>query len=106
MTDPRLEDHLVGLELQLVELVEQQHLAETQYRPEDAVRLGPQITAVQHELAAGAEAAMVEPGSTPTLEPAGSGGNAEPAGSGGRPQHADVLAPTVEQILSGTPPGL
>ncbi|MBA3266801.1 MAG: hypothetical protein H0T70_00885, partial [Acidimicrobiia bacterium] len=47
MTDPRLEDHVVGLELQLVELVEEQHRAETQYRPDDAARLEPQIAAVQ-----------------------------------------------------------
>jgi len=86
MADPRLEDHVVGLELQLVELVEQQHLAETQYRPEDAVRLEAQITAVQEELAAGAEASMVESGPTPASE------------------HADVRAPTVEQVVSRTPP--
>ncbi len=86
MTDPRLEDHVVGLELQLVELVEQQHLAETQYRPEDAARLQAQITAVQEELAASAEASLAEPGAIPASE------------------HADVLAPTVEQVMGGKPP--
>ncbi len=104
MADPRLEDHVVGLELQLVELVAQQRLAETQYRPEDAARLEAQIAAVQQELAASAEASMVEPGPISATEPAGSGGKAQPAGSGGKAQHAEVLAPTVEQVMGGTPP--
>ncbi len=82
MTDPRLEDHVVGLELQLVELVEQQNLAATQYRPDDAARLQSQITAVQSELAASAEAAIQ--GAEPSL----------PA------DHADVLAPTVDQVVT------
>jgi len=85
MTDPRLEDHVVGLELQLVELVEQQHRAETQYRPDDAARLAGEIAAVQQELAASAEAAAQ---------------GAEPAPAS---EHADVLAPTVEQVVSGRP---
>ncbi len=59
MTDPRLEDHVVGLELQLVELVEQRKRAEVQNRPGDAARLAQQIAAVQQELAATAEAALV-----------------------------------------------
>lgn len=52
---PQLEDHLVGLELQLVELVESQQRAEIQGRPEDAHRLGAEISALQMELAATAE---------------------------------------------------
>ncbi len=59
MTDPRLEDHVVGLELQLVELVEQRQRAEVQHRPGDAARLDQEIAAVQQELAATAEAAVL-----------------------------------------------
>jgi hypothetical protein len=55
MTDPRLEDHLVGLELQLVELVEQHERAEVQHRPRDAARLQAEIDALQEEMARTAE---------------------------------------------------
>jgi hypothetical protein len=51
MTDPRLEDHLVGLELQLVELVEQRERARVQHRPDDAVRIQAEIEALQEEMA-------------------------------------------------------
>ncbi len=56
MTNPQLEDHLVGLELQLVELVENQQRAEVQGRTEDAKRLESEIAALQAELARTAEA--------------------------------------------------
>ena len=82
MTDPRLEDHVVGLELQLVELVEQQARAETQYRPDEAARLEPEIAAVQQELAVTAEAAVIADDPAPAED------------------HADVLAPTVEQVVN------
>jgi len=81
MTNPRLEDHVVGLELQLVELVEEQHRAETQYRPDDAARLAPQITAVQEELVASAEAVVITDEPAPPEE------------------RAEVRAPTVEEIV-------
>ena len=55
MTDPRLEDHLVGLELQLVELVEQRERARVQHRPADAVRIQAEIEALQEEMARTAE---------------------------------------------------
>ncbi len=55
MIDPRLEDHVVGLELQLVELVEQEQRAEIQGRAEDAARLENEIQALQFELADTAE---------------------------------------------------
>ncbi|MDQ4133734.1 MAG: hypothetical protein M3179_11140 [Actinomycetota bacterium] len=55
MTDPRLEDHVVGLELQLVELVEQEQRAEIQGRAADAARLENEIQALQFELAETAE---------------------------------------------------
>lgn len=51
MTNPRLEDHAVGLELQLVELVEQRERARVQ-RDEDGVRrCQDEIDALQLELA-------------------------------------------------------
>jgi hypothetical protein len=56
MTNPQLEDHLVGLELQLVELVESRQRAEVQGRTEDAQRLEREIADLQAELAATAEA--------------------------------------------------
>ena len=55
MTHPKLEDHLVGLELQLVELVESQQRAEVQGRTEDVARLEKEITELQEELARTAE---------------------------------------------------
>jgi DNA-binding protein H-NS len=55
MTNPQLEDHLVGLELQLVEAVENQQRAETQGRIEDARRLQAEVAQLQAELAAVAE---------------------------------------------------
>jgi hypothetical protein len=71
MTNPQLEDHLVGLELQLVELVENQQRAEVQGRTEDAQRLSGEIAVLQSELAATAEAISEaeeeEPGPLPRL---------------------------------------
>ena len=55
MTDPRLADHEMGLELELVELVEQRRRAEVQRRPHDAADLQRRIDGVQLELAAVAE---------------------------------------------------
>ena len=55
MTDPRLEDHATGLELQLIELVEQQERAAVQHRDGDADRLQREIDALRAELAATAE---------------------------------------------------
>lgn len=55
MTNPRLEDHLVGLELQLVELVENKQRAEVQGRSADAQDLDRQIASLQLELASTAE---------------------------------------------------
>lgn len=55
MSNPRLEDHLVGLELQLVELVENKQRAEVQSRSDDARSIDKEIAAIQQELAAAAE---------------------------------------------------
>lgn len=55
MTDPHLEDHLVGLELQLVEQVEQRERATVQHRPEDAARIEEEIQELTEEMARTAE---------------------------------------------------
>jgi hypothetical protein len=51
-----LGDHLAGVELQLVELVEQQKRAEAQGDAAEAGSLQGEIDALHAELAAGAEA--------------------------------------------------
>ena len=45
------EDHAVGLELQIVELVEQQERAKVQGHPEEAASLQPEVEELQTELA-------------------------------------------------------
>lgn len=55
MSNPRLEDHLVGLELQLVELVESKERATVQGREADASELDHEIAEIQSELADSAE---------------------------------------------------
>ena len=55
MSNPRLEDHLVGLELQLVELVESKQRAAVQGREADARDLDREIAEIQTELADTAE---------------------------------------------------
>lgn len=57
MHDPKLEDHATGLELQIVELVEQAERARVQGRLVDAARLDREIERLQGELAATAERA-------------------------------------------------
>jgi hypothetical protein len=49
------EDHAVGLELQIVELVEQQQRAHVQGREDEAVAIQPELDALQVELAKTAE---------------------------------------------------
>lgn len=55
MTDPRLEDHAIGLELQLTDLVEKRERARVQGREERAAALTAEIEALQTELARTAE---------------------------------------------------
>lgn len=55
MTDPRLQDHAVGVELQLAELVDQLGWAQSQGRDDDVVRLRREIADLQSELAETAE---------------------------------------------------
>ena len=55
MIDPRLEDHAVGLELQLVELVERRERASVQGQKALAARYQEEIDALQTELARTAE---------------------------------------------------
>ena len=46
-----LEDHALGLELQLIELVEQQERARVQHRDEAVAAIQQEIDALQKELA-------------------------------------------------------
>ncbi len=55
MTDPRLENHAVGIELQIVELVEQRERAIVQERHEDVARIQREIDALQQEMTLTAE---------------------------------------------------
>lgn len=55
MTDPRLEDHAVGVELQLTELNEELERARVQGRTERMAELAPEIAALQDDLATTAE---------------------------------------------------
>lgn len=53
--DPRLRDHAVGVELQIVELVEQRERAAVQDRHEDVARIQGEIDALQQEMTRTAE---------------------------------------------------
>ena len=55
MSDPRLEDHLVGVELQLNELVEKRERARVQGRTERVRDLTREIEVLQDDLAVTAE---------------------------------------------------
>ena len=56
MHDPTLEDHVVGLELQIVELVEQRERATVQHDDAEAARIQSEIDELQAEMATTAEA--------------------------------------------------
>lgn len=56
MHDPKLEDHVVGLELQIVELVEQRERATVQHDDVEAQRIQGEIDALQAEMVSTAEA--------------------------------------------------
>ena len=55
MTDPRLEDHVTGLELQIVELVEQRERARVQGDTAALTRIEAELSELQSEMAATAE---------------------------------------------------
>ena len=55
MTNVNLMDHELGLELELIELVEQRERATRQGRVQDVARLDAQIAGLQAELADTAE---------------------------------------------------
>ena len=55
-TPDDLEDHAVGLELQIIELVEQRRTAEVQQRPQRVEALQRELDSLYRELAATAEA--------------------------------------------------
>ena len=58
----RAEDHALGLELQLIELVEQQTRARLQHRDEDVIAAQREIDALQEELARTQEMASEKAG--------------------------------------------
>lgn len=60
MADPRLEDHAIGVELQLTELTEELERARVQDRPERMRELEKEITVLQDDLAATAEQIVTE----------------------------------------------
>lgn len=60
MSDPRLEDHAVGVELQLTELTEELERARVQGRPDRMRALEVEISALQDDLATTAEQIMSE----------------------------------------------
>jgi hypothetical protein len=62
MIDPRLEDHAVGVELQIVDLVERRERALVQGRPADAQRFQSEIEQLHLELARTAERIAVQAG--------------------------------------------
>jgi len=85
MTDPRLEDHVVGLELQLVELVERRKYAQTLVGGDDEVaKLEMEIANLQTELAASAELLVAdeqpEPVAASDAIVSGPDGSADPVG--------------------------
>ena len=55
MADPRLEDHAVGVELQLTELNEELERARVQGRPERMREIEVEIATLQDDLAATAD---------------------------------------------------
>ena len=55
MQNSRLEDHAVGVELQIVELVEQQERVVVQERHEDAAGIQREIDALREEMTRTAE---------------------------------------------------
>ena len=55
MADPRLEDHAIGVELQLTELTEELERARVQGRTERMADLEREIAALQDDLATTAE---------------------------------------------------
>jgi uncharacterized membrane protein len=65
MHNPRLEDHAVGVELQMVELVEQQQRAIVQERHDDAARIQREIDALRDEMTRTAEKIAQSDAETP-----------------------------------------
>jgi hypothetical protein len=55
MTDPRMADHMVGIELQIIDLVERRERAEVQGDAAEASRYQSEIDDLQRELAVTAE---------------------------------------------------
>ena len=67
MADPRLEDHAIGVELQLTELTEELERARVQGRTERITDLEREITALQDDLATTAEKIVGEHHASPAI---------------------------------------
>ena len=60
MSNPKLEDHVVGVELQIVELVERRERALVQGETKEADRYQAEIDALQTEMASTADQIIEE----------------------------------------------
>lgn len=69
MTDPRLEDHAFGVEMQITDLVEKRERARVQGRTERAAALTEEIEALQAELATTADEIAGEHYDPPEIRP-------------------------------------
>ena len=67
MTDPRLEDHAIGVELQLTELVERMERARVQGLDDQVRALQPELEALQDDLAVTADAIASEHWDAPAI---------------------------------------
>ena len=71
MTNPRLEDHAIGVELQITDLVERIERARVQGRFDRVAELQPQLDELQDDLARTADAIAAEHWDRPTFKLAG-----------------------------------
>jgi hypothetical protein len=67
MADIVLEDHLVGVEQQVVELVEQRERARVQHRDDEVVRIDAEIERLYDEMAATAARIIDEKSAAPHI---------------------------------------
>lgn len=68
MIDANQQDHMLGLELELVELVEQRERARVQGRIVDARRIDHEVHRLQEEMATTAEAMAAAPAPRPRFD--------------------------------------
>jgi hypothetical protein len=81
MTDPRLEDHAIGVELQIGELVERLERAEVQGQLDQVVSLQVEIERLQDDLARTADTIAAEHWDRPEIHVPRSAHRRRPAAS-------------------------